>query len=60
MKPKLHKLVQVEYSNQFILYQTQGAEGSQPAMKIQRSEYVNKTYKIKDVNVHVNVMFRCE
>jgi hypothetical protein len=43
------------------MYRTQGAEGSQPGMKIRRSEYVNKTYKIKDVNVRINVMYnRCE
>jgi hypothetical protein len=26
-------------------------------MKIRRSEDVNKTYKIKNVNVHINVMY---
>jgi hypothetical protein len=36
---------------------TQGAEGNQPAMKIRRSEDMNKGYKIKDVNVHMNVMY---
>jgi hypothetical protein len=39
------------------MYRTQGAEGSQPAMKIQRSEVSNKTCKIKDVNVCMNVMY---
>ncbi len=37
------------------LDRTQGAEGSQPAMKT-RNEAMNKMYKIKDVNVHMNVM----
>ncbi len=40
---------------------TQGAEGNQPAMKIGRSEDMDKAYKIKDVNVHINVMYnKCE
>jgi hypothetical protein len=43
------------------LYQTQGAEGSQPAMKIRSREDMNKAYKIKDVNVLMNVMYnKCE
>ncbi len=43
------------------MYRTHGAEGSQPAMKIRRSEDMNKAYKIKDVNVHMNVMYnKCE
>ncbi len=40
-----------------LMYRTQGAEGSQPAMKIRRSEVSNKTCKIKDVNVCMNVMY---
>jgi hypothetical protein len=44
-----------------ILYRTQGAEGSQPTMKIRRSEDINKAYKIKDVIVRMNVMYnKCE
>jgi hypothetical protein len=39
------------------VYQTQGAEGSQPAMKTRRNEDMNKMYKIKDVNVGMNVMY---
>ncbi len=39
------------------LYRTQGAEGSQPAMKTRRNEDMNKTYKIKDVNVRMKVMY---
>jgi hypothetical protein len=39
------------------MYQTQGAEGSQPAMKIRRNEDANKMCKIKDVNVRMNVMY---
>ncbi len=43
------------------VYRTQGAEGSQPAMKIRRNEDMNKAYKIEDVNVRMNVMYnRCE
>jgi hypothetical protein len=38
------------------VYRTQGAEGSQPAMKIRRNEDMNKAYKIEDVNVRMNVM----
>jgi hypothetical protein len=40
-----------------LLYGTQGAKGSQPVMKIWRSEVLNKTCKIKDVNVRMNVMY---
>jgi hypothetical protein len=40
-----------------LLYRTQGAEGSQPAMKTRRNEDMNKMYKIKDVNVRMNVMY---
>jgi hypothetical protein len=36
-----HQIAMVYY-----LYRTQGAEGSQPAMKIRRSEDMNKAYKI--------------
>jgi hypothetical protein len=39
------------------LYWTQGAKGSQPAMKTRRNEDMNKMYKMKDVNVHMNVMY---
>ncbi len=39
------------------MYRTQGAEGSQPAMKIRISEDANKMYNIKDVNVRMNVMY---
>jgi hypothetical protein len=39
------------------LYRTQGAEGSQPAMKTRRNEDMSKMHKIKDVNIHVNVMY---
>jgi hypothetical protein len=42
---------------QFYLYRTQGAKGSQPAMKIRRNKDVNRMCKIKDVNVHMNVMY---
>ncbi len=40
-----------------LVYRTQGAEGSQPAMKTRRNEDVNKMCKIKDVNVRMNVMY---
>jgi hypothetical protein len=40
-----------------VLYQTQGAERSQPAMKTRRNEDVNKMCKIKDVNVRMNMMY---
>jgi hypothetical protein len=44
-----------------LLYRTQGAEGSQPALEIKRSEDMNKAYKIKDVNVRMNVIYnKCE
>jgi hypothetical protein len=39
------------------VYRTQGGEGSQPAMKSGRNEDMNKMYKIKDVNVRMNVMY---
>ncbi len=39
------------------VYQTQGAEGSQPAMKTRKNEYMSKMYKIKDVSVRMNVMY---
>ncbi len=43
------------------LYRTQGAEGSQPAMKARRNEDVKNMYRIKDVNVRINVMYNmCE
>jgi hypothetical protein len=40
------------------VYRTQGAEGSQPAMKTRRNEDMGKMNKIKDVSVHVNVMYK--
>jgi hypothetical protein len=40
-----------------LLYRTQGAEFSQPAMKTRRNEDVNEMCKIKDVNVCMNVMY---
>jgi hypothetical protein len=40
-----------------LLYRTQGAEDSQPAMKIRRNEDVNGRCNIKDVNVRMNVMY---
>jgi hypothetical protein len=47
--------------DELFLYRTQGAEGSWPAMKIRRSEDVNKRYKITEVNVRMNVMYnKCE
>ncbi len=39
------------------MYWTQGAEGSQPAMKIRRNEDMNEMCKIKDANVRMNVMY---
>jgi hypothetical protein len=43
------------------LYQTQGVEGSQPAMKVRRNEDVKNMYRTKDVNVRMNVMYNmCE
>jgi hypothetical protein len=40
-----------------VLYRTQGAEDSQPAMKIRRNEDVNVMCNIKDVNVRMNAMY---
>ncbi len=40
-----------------LMYWTQGAEGSQPAMKTRRNEDTSKMYKIKDVNVCVSVTY---
>ncbi len=42
---------------QLFLYGTQEAEGSQPTMKTRRNEDTSKMYKIKDINVCVNVMY---
>ncbi len=54
---KMAKIMECELQ----LYRTQGAEGSQPAMKIWRNEVLNKMCKIKDVNVRMNVMYnKCE
>jgi hypothetical protein len=39
------------------LYRTQGAKGSLPAMQTRRNEDMNKMYKIKDVNVRMNVIY---
>jgi hypothetical protein len=39
------------------MYRTQGAEGSQAAMKIRRNEDMNVMCKMKDVNVRMNVMY---
>jgi hypothetical protein len=45
----------------YIVYRTQGAEGSQPAMKARRNEDMKKIYRIKDVNVCMNVRYNiCE
>jgi hypothetical protein len=44
-----------------LVYRIQRAEGSQPAMKAKRNEDTKKMYRIKDVNVHMNVMYNmCE
>jgi hypothetical protein len=40
-----------------LLYRTERAESSQPAMKIRKNEDVNKMCKIKDVNLRMNVMY---
>ncbi len=40
------------------VYRTQGGEGSQPAMKTRRNKDMSKMNKIKDVRVHVNVMYK--
>jgi hypothetical protein len=47
----------MDYVDLPFLYQTQGAEGSLPAMKTRRNEDMNKLYKIKDVNVRMNVLY---
>ncbi len=40
-----------------LMYWTQGAGGSQPAMKTRRNENMNEMCEIKDVNVCMNVMY---
>jgi hypothetical protein len=59
MYTKLAKIDKITSRSQYLLllYRTQGAEGSQPAMKTQGNEDMNKMYKIKDVNVRMNVMY---